>query len=62
MAVGLAASAQQYVHQVVVLSEGYFDFGTQTQVMPVTLYSYDPAQGTTQPVALLTLFYRRSAS
>ncbi|MBK6776007.1 MAG: hypothetical protein IPG74_09270 [Flavobacteriales bacterium] len=53
MAVGLAASAQQYVHQVVVLSEGYFDFGTQTQVMPVTLYSYDPAQGTTQPVAVI---------
>lgn len=53
LAIGLAASAQQYVHQVVVLSEGYFDFGTQTQVTPVTLYSYDPAQGTTQPVAVI---------
>ncbi|MEO8069229.1 MAG: hypothetical protein ABI599_16135 [Flavobacteriales bacterium] len=49
----LSASAQQYVHQVLVLSEGYFDFGTQTQVTPVTLYSYDPALSSLQSVAVI---------
>lgn len=38
----LLCSAQQYVHQVLVLNEGYFDFSTQSQVVPVTLGSYDP--------------------
>ena len=53
LALGLSASAQQYVHQVLVLSEGYFDFGTQTQVTPVTLYSYDPAVNSIQSVAVI---------
>lgn len=54
LALGLSASAQQYVHQVLVLSEGYFDFGTQTQVTPVTLYSYDPVQNAMQSVAVIS--------
>ena len=53
LALALSTSAQQYVHQVLVLSEGYFDFGTQTQVTPVTLYSYDTSQGTVQSVAVI---------
>ena len=48
------AGAQQYVHQVLVLSEGYFDFNTQTQVEPVKLFAYDPVLGTTTEVASLT--------
>lgn len=51
LAVATLAGAQQYVHQVVVLSEGYFDFNTQTQVEPVKLFAYDPVLGTTTEVA-----------
>lgn len=47
----LSAGAQQTVHQVFVLNEGYFDFNTQTQVVPVSLGSYDPVAGTYQTVA-----------
>lgn len=54
LAIALQAGAQSYVHQVVVLNEGYFDyFGTQEQVVPVTLGSYDPATGTYQTVVTL---------
>lgn len=48
------ASAQQYVHQVLVLSEGYFDLNTQAQVEPVKLFAYDPVLGTTAAVATIT--------
>ncbi|MCB9184484.1 MAG: T9SS type A sorting domain-containing protein [Flavobacteriales bacterium] len=48
------ANAQQ-VHQVFVLSEGYYDFfGGGGQLIPVTLGSYDPATGTYQTVATIT--------
>ncbi len=47
-------SAQTYVHQVLVLNEGYFNFNTQTQEVPVSLGSYDPATGTYQSVATIT--------
>ena len=46
-------SAQQYVHQVLVLNEGYFDWQEQQQVVPVTLGSYDPSSGTYQTVATI---------
>lgn len=53
-----AASAllqAQQVHQVFVLSEGYYDyFGGGGQLIPVTLGSYDPAAGTYQTVATIT--------
>lgn len=48
------ANAQQYVHQVLVLNEGYFNFNTQTQDVPVTLGTYDPANGTYTTVATIT--------
>jgi len=55
LALVLQGSAQSYVHQVVVLNEGYFDyFGTQEQIVPVTLGSYDPANGTYATVVTLT--------
>lgn len=54
LAVATLAGAQQYVRQVLVLSEGYFDFNTQTQVEPVKLFAYDPVLGTTTEVATIT--------
>ena len=54
LATALQVGAQSYVHQVLVLNEGYFDyFGTQEQVVPVSLGSYDPATGSYQTVAVL---------
>jgi hypothetical protein len=54
LAMALQVGAQSYVHQVLVLNEGYFDyFDTQEQLVPVTLGSYDPATGTYQTVATL---------
>jgi hypothetical protein len=47
------ATAQSYVHQVFVLNEGYFNFNTQTQEVPVSLGSYDPATGIYQTVATI---------
>ena len=34
--------AQNYVHQVLVLNEGYFDYTTNQSVIPPTIGSYDP--------------------
>ena len=34
--------AQEYVHQVLVLNEGYFDYTTNQSVVPPTIGSYDP--------------------
>ncbi len=55
LAAALGTQAQLQVHQVFVLSEGYYDFfGEGGQVIPVTLGSYDPATGTYQTVATIT--------
>ena len=55
LAAALFLHAQQEVHQVFVLSEGYYDnFGGGGQLVPVTLGSYDPEAGTYQTVATLT--------
>ena len=48
------AGAQQYVHQVLVLNEGYFNFNTQTQEVPVTLGSYNPETGAYSTVATIS--------
>ncbi|MCB9170181.1 MAG: hypothetical protein H6594_07520 [Flavobacteriales bacterium] len=48
------AGAQSDVHQVLVLNEGYYDTNAQTQVVPVTLGSYDPLAMTYQTVATIT--------
>ena len=34
--------AQNYVHQVLVLNEGYLDYTTNQSVVPPTIGSYDP--------------------
>ncbi len=39
------SSAQSYVHQVLVLNEGYYDYQTNQIVTPVTVGSYDPVSG-----------------
>ncbi|MCB0795692.1 MAG: hypothetical protein KDB88_13235, partial [Flavobacteriales bacterium] len=49
----VSAGAQQTVHQVFVLNEGYYDFGGQTQVIPVSLGSFDPASGQYTEVATI---------
>jgi hypothetical protein len=55
LALAFHVNAQSYVHRVLVLNEGYFDyFGTGEQVVPVTLGSYDPATGAYTTVATLT--------
>lgn len=53
-AAALAAGAQSSVHQVLVLNEGYYNMATQTQVVPVSLGSYDPVAGTYQQVLTIT--------
>ena len=34
--------SQQYLHQVLILNEGYFDFSLNQTVVPPTIGSYDP--------------------
>ncbi len=53
LAAVLTLNAQTTVHQVLVLNEGYYDMSTQTQVVPVSLGSYDPAAGTYQTVVTI---------
>ncbi|MBK8226483.1 MAG: T9SS type A sorting domain-containing protein [Flavobacteriales bacterium] len=48
-----AANAQQYVHQVVLLNEGWFDYVNQVVVLPPSLGSYDPATGQYTEVAVI---------
>ena len=36
------AAAQDYVHQVLVLNEGYFDYTLNQSIEPVTIGSYNP--------------------
>jgi len=40
------AFAQPYVHQVIFLNEGYYDYTNQVQVVPVTLGAYSPVTQT----------------
>jgi len=55
LAFALCGSAQSYVHQVMVLNEGYYDyFDGGGQLVPVTLGSYDPATGVYTTVATIT--------
>ncbi|MCH8317196.1 MAG: T9SS type A sorting domain-containing protein [Bacteroidetes bacterium] len=41
-AVQLSFAQQNYVHQIIVLNEGQFDFVNQVQVTPVSIGTYDP--------------------
>lgn len=54
LAIALFGSAQSYVHQVLVLNEGYYDLVGGTQTIPVTLGSFDPSTGTYTTVATIT--------
>jgi hypothetical protein len=53
---GLTAllNAQNYVRQVLIVNEGYFDYTNGIIVEPVTIGSYDPASGNYQTVNTLT--------
>ena len=53
LAAVLTLNAQITVHQVLVLNEGYYNMGTQTQEVPVSLGSYDPVAGTYQTIATI---------
>ena len=37
-----SGKAQDYVHQVLVLNEGYFDYTLNQSIEPVTIGSYNP--------------------
>ena len=50
---GILVQAQQYVHQVLVLNEGYYDYQTSTQGVPVTVGSYNPSTQLYQEVSTI---------
>lgn len=52
---GLAFSlfSQNYLHQVLILNEGYYDYQTSTQGAPVTIGSYNPSTQTYQEVSTI---------
>jgi hypothetical protein len=57
LSVGLFLSvysqAQNYLHQAIILNEGYFDYQTNEILVPVTVGSYNPANQTYQVVDTL---------
>ena len=46
-------TGQSYLHQVLVLNEGYFDYSTSTIVTPVTVGSFDPASHVYETVSTI---------
>ena len=46
-------NAQNYVHQTLILNEGYFDYLTDSILVPVTIGSYNPTTNDYQTVATL---------
>ncbi|MBK9758839.1 MAG: T9SS type A sorting domain-containing protein [Flavobacteriales bacterium] len=54
LATAFMSNAQSYTRQVLVLNEGYFNFQTQLQEIPVTLGSYVPGTGVYQTVATIS--------
>ncbi|MBM3418463.1 MAG: hypothetical protein FJY17_06015, partial [Bacteroidetes bacterium] len=38
----VSAQAQNYLHQAIILNEGYFDYQTNQIIEPVTIGKYDP--------------------
>ena len=49
----VTTSAQEYVHQVLVLNEGYFDYTLNQSVVPPTIGVYSPATQTYMDVDTL---------
>ena len=42
LATSISIQAQEYVHQVLVLNEGYFDYTNNQIIEPASIGSYDP--------------------
>ena len=49
----ITAEAQSHVHQVVVLNEGRYDYTNSVQIIPVSVGSYDPQQGSYSETAII---------
>src|SRR3954465_11424983 len=45
--------AQNYVHRVIILNEGHYDYVNSVQTVPVTLGVYNPATGIYNQVAVI---------
>ena len=43
LSTSISIQAQEYVHQVLVLNEGYFDYTNNQIIEPASIGSYDPA-------------------
>lgn len=53
LGLSVAMQAQSYVHQVLILNEGYYDYNSATIVTPVTVGAYNPATQTYQEVSTI---------
>ena len=51
--IALFGTAQNYVHQALILNEGYYDYGASEIIEPVTIASYNPTTETYTVVATL---------
>jgi len=54
LGLSVAMQAQSYLHQVLILNEGYYDYNSATIVTPVTVGSYNPATQTYQEVSTIS--------
>ncbi len=50
----VSMQAQSYLHQVLILNEGYYDYNSATIVTPVTVGSYNPSTQTYQEVSTIS--------
>ena len=53
LGLSVAMQAQNYLHQVLILNEGYYDYSSSTIVTPVTVGSYNPSTQTYQEVSTI---------
>lgn len=53
LGLNVAIQAQSYLHQVLILNEGYYDYSSSTIVTPVTVGSYNPATQMYQEVSTI---------
>ncbi|MEN9523515.1 MAG: hypothetical protein RL065_1892, partial [Bacteroidota bacterium] len=49
----LFANAQNYLHQVVIVNEGYYNYSTATQVVPVSVGVYNPISKVYQSIDII---------
>jgi hypothetical protein len=54
LGLSVAMQAQSYLHQVLILNEGYYDYNSATIVTPVTVGSYNPSTQTYQEVSTIS--------